>query len=185
MEVGKSSPRRARGITLVELVTTLAVAGISLAVVLPSLSGLASRSQITTSANQLLSNLRYARNEAVTRRAFVSLCPSDDGSTCSTDPRGWQRGYLIFADSDGNRVRTAGETLLRVHDAQPQSMRLYSTAGRPAIRFRGDGAAWSTNTTFSICLGENVDANRAVILYGSGRARVDKRVPGNRPVTCL
>lgn len=184
MEVAHTSPRRIRGITLVELVTTLAVAGISLAVVIPNWSGLANRSQITASANQLLSNLRYARNEAVTRNGFVSLCPSDDGSTCSADPRGWQRGYLIFADADGDRDHTTGDTLLRVQGAQPESMRLHSTAGRPAIRFTADGAAWSTNTTFSICQGDDGSANRAVILYGSGRARVDKRIPGNRPVTC-
>ena len=96
-----------------------------------------SRSQITTSANQLLSNLRYARNEAVTRIVHLSACArAMTAAPVPADPRGWQRGYLIFADTDGDRDRTAGETLLRVQDAQPQSMRLHSTAGRPAIRFR-------------------------------------------------
>ena len=103
MDVDTRIPRRARGLTLVELVTTLAVAGISLAVLVPSWTGMAERSRVTTTANLLLTHLRYARSEAVHRNAMVSVCPSDDGATCSGDPQGWHNGYLVFVDSDGNR----------------------------------------------------------------------------------
>ncbi len=184
MQVEKFLPRTRRGLTLVELMTTLAVAGVSLAVAIPSWSALTDRSQVTTTTNRLLGHLRYARSEAVTRRRMVSLCPSDDGATCSGDPFGWQRGYLIFQDTDGNRSRSDDETLLRVQRALPPGMRLHSTAGRPAIRFRPDGAAWSTNTSFSVCVGDTGSVNRAVVLYGSGRARVGSTLPGERPVTC-
>ena len=184
MEVEKTFSRGSRGLTLVELVTTLAVAGIGLAVVVPSWSALTDRSQITTTANQLLTHLRYARNVAVSRNIPVSLCPSDDGTTCSGDTRGWQRGYIVFGDPDGDRKRSADEPLLQVQDAQTGQLQIHSTKARPAVRYRSDGAAWSTNTTFSICLGDDQDANRAVVLYGSGRARVDRRAPGNQPVTC-
>lgn len=184
MDVEKTAPRRKRGLTLVELITTLAVTGISLAVLVPGWSGMVDRSHITTTANQLLTQLRFARNEAVTRNQAVSLCPSADGESCSGDPRGWHRGYIVFVDIDGNRSRTNGEPLLRAHGAQANSLRLHSTTGRPSIRFRPDGAAWSTNTTFQICRGDNTDSNRTVVLYGTGRARVDRRVSGNGPVTC-
>lgn len=184
MDVAHPLPRCTRGLTLIELTTTLAVAAISLAVIVPGWSAFADRSRVTTTANQLLTHLRYARNEAVTRNRMISLCPSDDGSTCSGDPLGWQRGYLVFEDRDGNRQRTNGETLLKVQPPQPEGLRLHSTRGRPAIRFRPDGAAWSTNTTFSICQGDDPNANRAVVLFGSGRARVDRRTPANQAVDC-
>jgi len=184
MDVENTGPRLVRGLTLVELTTTLAVAGVSLALLVPSWSRFADRSQITTTANQLLTHLRYARNTAVTRNQPVSLCPSDDGSSCSGDPQGWQKGYLVFLDRDGDRHRTAQEPLLKIQGAQVDRLRLYSSSGRPAVRFRPDGAAWSTNTTFQICLGDEAGAYRAVVLYGTGRARVDRQVPGNRPVTC-
>lgn len=185
MDVAEPSPRRGRGLTLIELTTTLAVAGVSLAILLPSWSGLANRSAITGTANQLLTQLRYARSTAVTRNTRISLCPSHDGETCSGNPRGWQSGYLVFEDVDGNRSRSADEAVLRAQQAQRPGLALHSTAGRPAVTFRGDGAAWGTNTTFSVCLGDDPAANRAVVLYGSGRARVDRRTPGNHPVTCL
>lgn len=184
MDVGHPSPRLVRGITLLELISTLAVAAVCLALLVPSWSALVARSQVTGSANRLLTLLRYARNEAVTRNGNVSLCPSDDGSSCSGDPFGWQRGYLVFEDLDGDRDRAADETLLLIEQALPPDMRLHSTAGRPAVRFRPDGAAWSTNTTFSVCKGADSRISRAVVLYGTGRARVDRHAPGDLPVTC-
>ena len=184
MEVENQPPRQVRGLTLVELITTLAVAGVSLALLVPTWSGLVDRSQVTTTANQLLTALRYARNEAVNRQRAVSLCPSHDGKNCSGDPFGWQLGYLVFEDRDGDRKRAAGEQLLQIQNPLPRGIRLHSTAGRPAIRFRPDGAAWSTNTTFSVCLGDEAQHNRAVVLLGTGRARVDRQTPGNKPVSC-
>jgi len=184
MDVENLSPQQARGLTLVELITTLAVVGISLTLLVPAWSGLVDRSQVTTTANQLLTALRYARNEAVSRNRMISLCPSDDGKSCSGNPFGWQLGYLVFEDGDGDRKRAAGEDLLQTQAALPPGIRLHSTAGRPAIRFRPDGAAWSTNTTFSVCLGDESAHNRAVVLLGTGRARVDRRTPGNKSVNC-
>lgn len=184
MEVENTYPRRTRGLTLIELITTVAVAGISLAVLIPSWSGLTNRSHITTAANQLLTQLRFARNEAVTRNRAVSLCPSIDSVNCSGDPGGWDKGYMVFVDIDNSRDRSPGESILQLVGAQPAALRLHSTTGRPSVRFRPDGAAWSTNTTFSICLGDDTASNRAVVLYGTGRARVDRHIPGRLPVTC-
>lgn len=184
MEVETTIPRSSRGFTLIELITTVAVAAVCLAVLVPAWSGMVERSHITTVTNQLLTQLRYARNEAVTRNRAVSLCPSDDASSCSGDFRGWHKGYIVFEDTDGNRRRSPGETLLRVQGPQSIGLRLHTSAGRPAVRFRGDGSAWSTNTTFRICLGKDAGRYRTVVLYGTGRARVDRRAPGNRSVSC-
>lgn len=184
MDVGLIFSRTSRGITLVEMITTLAVAAVSLAVLVPGWASLAERSRVTTAANGLLAHLRYARNEAVTRRQMITLCPSDDASDCSGDAFGWQRGYIVFVDRDGDRSRAPGEELLRLQGPLPSPLQLHTSVGRPAIRFRPDGAAWSTNATFSVCASPDSHTNRAVVLYGSGRARVDKVAPGNQPVTC-
>lgn len=185
MDVEHITLRRYRGLTLVELIATVAVISISLAVVIPSWSSVTQRNQITTVVNQLITHLRYARSTAVIRNAYVSLCPSDDGKTCSGDPLGWRNGYLVFEDRDGNRQRTGDEPLLRVQGAAAPNLQLQSTAGRPAIRFRADGAAWSTNTTFRVCLGDDASAYRAVILLGTGRARTDRVGPKRKSIACL
>jgi type IV fimbrial biogenesis protein FimT len=184
MDVGTCLSRRCRGLTLIELMTTLAVAGISLAILVPGWYGLSNRNQISSTSNQLLGHLRYARSEAVSRYSDISLCPSEDGIACSGDPRGWHKGYIIFVDQDSDRSRAEDEELLWHQQSQARNLRLHSTAGRPAVRFRPDGGAWGTNTTFSICIGDDPDLNRVVVLYGSGRARTDRRAPGNRTVSC-
>jgi len=181
MDVANRQAHLVRGITLLELITTLAVAAVSLAVIVPGWSALSQRSQLTSSANLVLTFLRYARTEAVTRGETVTLCPSDDGNRCSGDPFGWHRGLIVFVDSDGDRARHSDESLLRTQGATARGLRLHTSAGRPAIRFRPDGSAWGTNATFRLCLG---DEGRAVVLYGSGRARVDRRAPGGRTVSC-
>jgi len=183
MDIANRQAHLVRGITLLELITTLAVAGVSLAIIVPGWSALSQRSQLTSGANLVLTHLRYARTEAVTRGETVTLCPSDDGSSCSGDPFGWHRGYIVFVDADGDRDRAShlDEKLLRTQGAAPTGLRLHTSAGRPAVRFRPDGTAGGTNATFRLCLG---DEGRAVVLYGSGRARVDQRAPGNRAVTC-
>lgn len=183
MEVAHPPAHPARGITLLELITTLAVASVSLAIVVPSWVSVSQRSQLTGATNQLLTHLRYARSEAVTRGQMVTLCPSDDGENCSGDPFGWQRGYIVFVDGNGNRIRTPAERLLRVQSAQAPGLRLQTSAGRPAIRFRPDGAAWSTNATFRICMGDD-GPSRSVVLFGSGRARVARFASGKQRVTC-
>ena len=120
MDVGKSQPRRARGLTLVELIGTLAVAGVCLAVVVPAWSGMINRSYITTAANQLLTQLRYARNEAVTRNQAITLCPSLDGRSCTGDPQGWPDGFIVFVDADRNRDRSPDESLLANESSDPR-----------------------------------------------------------------
>jgi type IV fimbrial biogenesis protein FimT len=183
MDVGPKTTRRTRGLTLVELITTLAVISVSLAVIVPSWAALTERSRITTTANGLLADLRYARGEAVFQHFAVSLCPSADGATCSGDPKGWQFGYLVFVDTNNNRKRESGERLLRVAPTRPNGLELHSTSGRPAVRFFPDGAAWGTNTTFSVCAGDG-GGNRAVILHGAGRARIDDKTPSGDAVSC-
>lgn len=184
MDVATRLPRRVRGLTVIEMLVTLAVAAVLTAIALPAWSIVAERARITGTANGLLAQLYYARNEAVSRHASVSLCPSDDGVSCSGDPTGWQAGYLVFVDDNNSRSREPGEPILRRIDTADAGIRLHSTGGRPAIRFLPDGAAWGTNTTFSTCVADRSPHNRAVILLGTGRARVDDVRPDGGAVVC-
>ncbi|MGA8008098.1 MAG: GspH/FimT family pseudopilin [Thiomonas sp.] len=62
-----------RGFTLVELLVTLAIAGLLLALAVPSFNRLMVSSRLTTQANNAVSLLSYARGEAVKRGGNVQI----------------------------------------------------------------------------------------------------------------
>jgi type IV fimbrial biogenesis protein FimT len=99
---------RNKGFTLVELMVTLAVAIILLAVGMPLFSGMAANNRATAQANTFLAGFKLARSEAVKRGLEVSVCaiddPDDDPSTPVPSPvncgdeEDWPNGLLVFTD---------------------------------------------------------------------------------------
>lgn len=108
-------PKLQRGLTLVELIITLVVAGILLGIGVPSMRSMIQDNRLVTAANGLVLTLNYGRAEAIKRSAAVSLCASDDGATCTATP--WQQGWIVFADADVAGQVDAGDTVLRVQEA--------------------------------------------------------------------
>lgn len=97
-----------RGYTLIELMTTLAVAATLLTVGVPSFKQLYKTNKEASVANSLVSRVMYARSEAIKRGVDVIFCPSNpkypgnsDQSSCTDSP--WSGGFIAFADDDGNR----------------------------------------------------------------------------------
>lgn len=87
------------GFTLVELVVTLAVAAILLALATPSFAELLRRNRLAAANNELITALNTARAEALRRGRPVSICASKDQSSClgSAD---WRTGWIIFEDNE-------------------------------------------------------------------------------------
>jgi len=101
-----------RGFTLVELMITISIASILLAVAVPGYQSLMKGSHLATQANQFMTALHYARSEAVKRGMRVTICKSADGATCNGD--NWQDGWLIFSDAGTAGSVDSGDEILRV-----------------------------------------------------------------------
>ncbi|TNF61933.1 MAG: prepilin-type N-terminal cleavage/methylation domain-containing protein, partial [Burkholderiales bacterium] len=71
------------GFTLIELMVTITVLAVLLGVGVPSFQATIQGNRITTAANDLVAALQYARSEAVRRGVNVTVCSSNDQSTCS------------------------------------------------------------------------------------------------------
>jgi type IV fimbrial biogenesis protein FimT len=79
------SRTRARGLSLVELMTVVAVLGIVLAVAAPSFSDLINKYRVRSVATELSTNLAYARSESGLRNQQVALTfGSNSAMTCYT-----------------------------------------------------------------------------------------------------
>ena len=84
----------ARGFTLIELMTVVAVAGIVMTAALPSLSGVIETRRIEGVATQMASDLQFARSEAVLRNQSVRV-------TFQADAAGAAACYVVHTGSAG------------------------------------------------------------------------------------
>jgi len=80
-----------RGFTLIELMTTVAIVAVLLAIAVPSFRGLIERNQVTVAANSLLASIHAARTGAINQSANVLLDDGADGD--------WSTGWTVCIDS--------------------------------------------------------------------------------------
>jgi type IV fimbrial biogenesis protein FimT len=89
------------GFTLIELMTTLLVAGVVLGIGIPAFNEFIATNQMASGVNDLTSSLHLARTEAVKRRVNVTICPSADPMA---DPPvcdnggSFADGWIVFID---------------------------------------------------------------------------------------
>lgn len=107
---------KSTGFTLVELVVTLSVAAILLAVAAPNFRQLIQDNRLVAGVNELSGSINVARSEAVKRGTRVVVCKSANGSDCVTTGN-WEQGWIIFVDNNNNATRDTGEAPLRIHEA--------------------------------------------------------------------
>lgn len=173
------------GFTLVELLVTISIMGIMLAIAAPSYRSFVLNSRITTQANEFLTMVNFTRSEAVKRNTRVTMCKSNNGTTCLVDAltvtsASWQPGWIVFVDGGTAGIIDGTDTILKVQGALATGTILlgnaniinyvsYVSNGRTQL---GNGGL--QGGTFSLC-GPDVSLPRRkiVITPGTSRVRVD------------
>lgn len=97
------------GFTLIELMVTVSVAAILLAIAVPSLNTVYETSRGTTAISNIENSVAFARNQAISFGRKVTICPGT-GTSCSGN---WINGYLIFIDDDGDKKADNGTSVLK------------------------------------------------------------------------
>jgi type IV fimbrial biogenesis protein FimT len=99
-----TSLRPTAGFTVIELIITVAVLAILVAVATPSFRELSLNNRTTSATNNLLADLALARNEAVktARIGYVSAAGGD-----------WSAGWAVWVDANGNGTQDVDEPNLR------------------------------------------------------------------------
>lgn len=174
------------GFTLVELLVTLTMAVILLAVGVPSFRTVIQNNRLTSGTNDLVSALNLARSEAVTRGLRVTVCKSADQATCDTSGSGWEQGWIVFTDENNNAdydpSATPAETLLRVHG--PMENQIIATGNTHVanyISYIASGQSQKTDGgiqlgTIQLCDDRSGDFGRDLVMNLTGRIRTDTGV---------
>lgn len=155
-----------RGFTLVEMMATIAVGSILLAIATPSFIQMTVKSRLVTYNNDLITAVNFARSEAIRRGTTVSICSSVTGTQCSNTVSKWSSGWIIFVntDADNPAMVDAGETILRKHEALTTNYTIGTNAVfAKDIDFDADGAANGAGV-FAICHDGNVEGAHAVVM---------------------
>ncbi|MCL2308099.1 MAG: GspH/FimT family pseudopilin [Proteobacteria bacterium] len=163
---------RNRGFTLIELMVTLSVLAILLAIAAPSFSELIMNNRLATAVNEVQSALNFARAEAVTRRQSVTVCISSDGASCSTTGH-WQDGLLVYTAVAGDtqilrHVQLAGDGL----KISPGSSTDFGS--NKFIRFTARGGAVAQGS-LRFCDTRTGNYGRQLTLFPVGRIESSKR----------
>lgn len=162
--------RRQHGFTLIELMMTITIATILLALGLPSMGSLVSSSESRAARQELWTALNVARAGAVTSNRRHVICPSTDHANCSGGLR-WDDGWIVFVDSNENGLRDGNDAVVSVGNAVRQGVVISSTVGRDRVSFRSDGSSAGNNATFTICDRRGASTATSLVVSNPGRIR--------------
>ncbi len=175
--ITKTMKKLHTGFTLVEVMITLVIAAILLAMAVPSFMTMLQNNRMTTQVNDYVTSLNVARSEAVKRSSRVTVCKSANNTSCATTG-GWQQGWIVFVDTNNDATVSAGEEVLRAHGPIESGNTLVGTTDViNYISFVSTGFSLLTNGsaqngTVVMCDSRGFGADaRAVVLSASGAVR--------------
>ena len=173
---------KSAGTTLMELLTTLAIAAVVVTLAAPSLRTLQLDGRRTAVVNGFLHGLFLARSESIKRMKVVSVCRSGDGRRCDYGAADWNVGWIVFVNSDRDDPpqRDAPEEVVATSGAWSGGS---ITSNRRAYSFRPVSQA-VVNGTIVFCDGRGSQHARAIIISYTGRPRVAQRDSAGKPLRC-
>lgn len=162
------------GFTLVEMLVTLAIVSILLAVGVPSLTQFLADQAAASNANEFAESLRFARTEAMKRGNQVTMCatenPTDDLPTCS-GKNSWAEGWVILANGQ-TKVLRVQNALRSMNSTKPVDTTLFQ------VDFESTGIATAGSGTYTFNPVGDMDADgyskrvRTVDVNRQGRVQV-------------
>ncbi|MFQ5635596.1 MAG: GspH/FimT family protein [Gammaproteobacteria bacterium] len=169
------------GFTVADLLIALALAAVLTTTAVPAFTDMLLEARMTRQVNGLVRGVHLAKQTAQLRLRDVAICKSPDGRRCGHDGR-WHDGWLLFVNTDRDYPPTVGtdEPALASGGAWTGG-RIFSN--RRFFIFR-PATIRSTNGTLTFCDRRGEAGARALVISYTGRPRISRRAPRNRPLIC-
>lgn len=160
-----------RGYSLLELVITLAVAGLLATVAVPAAEHLVDNARANTAINDLARAIALARSAALTYQRRVKLCPGTSNACGARNS--WADGMLVFTDDNGDQRLDEGELFIaRIRGTTHGRFTWRSFRNRSELLFTAYGLTDWLNGSFLYCPDDNDSRQaRMLILNTAGRTR--------------
>lgn len=139
-----------RGLTLLELLVTVAIIAIFLGYAIPSYQDVTVQDRMAAEIDDLTGAVQLARSAAVKQGIEVTICASADPTAnppaCVSGSSDWSGGWIVFTDIANNKTfsSSSGDVLLQTHAGLKGNDVLTGTAGTQGA-FAGALAALTFN----------------------------------------
>jgi type IV fimbrial biogenesis protein FimT len=174
-----STRQNTSGFTVLELLIVLALGAIVMTMAVPSFKNSIDNQRLVTATNELVMAFTLAKSEAIKRVAYVTVCKSSDGETCTSNASSWNDGWIVFANGTSANPESfdVGDELIRVYPALVDTLSISASGNVDAfVSFRPSGTL-GTNAanilgTLTTCDPRGADFATALLLRPSGRWQV-------------
>lgn len=166
-----NSNLRQSGFTLLELVVTIAIAGILLSLAVPGFSNLIQNNRQVSHTNEFVASMHLTRSEAVKRGQVVRMTAAD----ASDSSNEWGPGWSVWVDLNSDSTMDAGEQLRAAIDLT-DNITLDSTGDVGEYRYNADGslAVAGANDDMDICdSSRSGETRRRISTSANGRISLD------------
>jgi type IV fimbrial biogenesis protein FimT len=123
----------AGGFTLIELMVTLGIGAIMLALGAPSFVETINRYKLDAAHTNMRDALLLARDTARNETALITLCASSSGTACTNST--WDTGVLLFRDEDGDGSKGDDETVVAAYDAAATAVSIAATVKTSGLTY--------------------------------------------------
>jgi type IV fimbrial biogenesis protein FimT len=158
--------RASAGFTLVELLVTVSLAAILMAIGVPMLRDSIANNRLTAQTNELIAAITLARSQAITMNQGMTFCRanSETATACSGSAGDWQF-WLI---------RSAAGAVVRRGALVAGSLEVTSTLTNDQVVFASDGLARTNNALvtggphINVCSHHSATENNRQVTLGAG-----------------
>ncbi|GJM09032.1 MAG: hypothetical protein DHS20C11_13080 [Lysobacteraceae bacterium] len=198
---GKATRRFQRGLTLIELLISLILLGVVIAIGVPSFVTFTNNAQVTDETNRFVGDIQFARSQAINRSIMVSMCRFDTvatactqggNCTCGTGAanRAYEEGWLIYTNNDTDHIfePAEGDILLRVASPSSGSVTIRgSDTGNRRFSFDATGAMHvqdQPGTAHVVCVNNSISDHDCRVVRTSASGHVEtRRISGSTSIT--
>lgn len=161
-----------KGFTLIELIITMTIVGIMVALAAPGMQSFVSSNRLTTQVNDLLADISLSRSEAIKRNISSGICVTAAGGTSCVTSGNWTNGWQVYyCTSTTVPCPSGSKEAIKMHE---------KLTGNNTLSTPGDEIAFSKSGLLSSGAGQftltdpKTGGKRIVCLGTTGRPALSK-----------